>query len=201
MKVEKSNPQPSTLNQTYVTYWKKPILIPTGVDVKIDGQNIEVKGPKGTLSYDAHPLVSIAIEEESGEKFIIAKVKSEKDSFERAIWGTTRSNISNLVQGVVEGFSKELEVVGVGYKVNLQGKTLVINVGFSHPVNVEVPDELKVSVEKNNIKIEGIDKALVGLFAANVRKIKKPEPYKGKGIKYVDEIIRRKAGKAAKTAE
>ena len=176
---------------------KKPIIIPEGVDVSVEANNVTVKGPKGTLSRQINEVVTI--EQKDGE--ILISVANEKDTNERAQWGTARAVIANLVKGVTEGFSKQLEVNGVGYKVNLSGRTIVLYVGYSHDVNFELPEGIDAAVEGNVITITGSNKDLVEEVAANIRSVRKPEPYKGKGIKYIDEVIRRKAGKAAKTGE
>ncbi len=180
---------------------KKPIAIPEGVEVKITDAQIEVKGPKGVLQMEIHPKSKVAVVETDGEKIIEVKSVIEDDKEAAAMWGTTRALVANMVQGVTEGFSKSLEVVGVGYKVNMKGKDVVFEVGYSHPVEFKIPEGIEVKIEKNVVTVSGIDRQLVGKLAAEMRKIRKPEPYKGKGIKYVDEVIRRKAGKAAKTAE
>jgi len=180
---------------------KKPILIPDGVEVKLADGMVEVKGPKGTLNQSLHDSVEVKIEDvENGKAVIVTPVDAE-DLVSKAMWGTVRANIANMVTGVTEGFSKELEVVGVGYKVNMKGKDVVFDVGFSHPVEFKLPEGIEVKVEKNNVVVSGADRQMVGEVAARMRKIRKPEPYKGKGIKYVDEVVRRKAGKAAKAAE
>jgi large subunit ribosomal protein L6 len=175
---------------------KKPIEIPSGVQVIIDGQNVTIKGPKGELSQEIHPQVSVA----QVENTVVVTVENQDKPKEKALWGLFRSLLNNIVVGVTEGFTKSLEINGVGYKAALSGKNLILNVGFSHPVEFLIPEEINCSVEKNVITINGIDKQVVGEVAANIRKVKKPEPYKGKGIKYTDEIIRRKAGKAAAKA-
>jgi len=177
---------------------KKPIEIPKGVEIKINSEDlafkINVKGPKGVLEFYLPKGVSI----EEKDNQIIFTVKNPDLGSDKAIWGLARTLVNNAVLGVTEGFSKGLEINGVGFKVALQGKKLVLNVGFSHPVEYNLPDGITAEVEKNNIKLTGIDKQLLGQVAAEVRDIKKPEPYKGKGIKYVDEQIRRKAGKVVK---
>ena len=179
---------------------KKPIDIPQGVEVKIItedvGIKVNVKGPKGSLEIVLPQ--GVAIEEKDNQ--IIFTVTNPEAGSDKALWGLTRSLVNNLVVGVTEGFLKELEINGVGFKVALQGKKLVLNVGFSHQVEYDLPEGIVVEVVKNNIKISGIDKQLVGQVAAEIRAIKKPEPYKGKGIKYIDEQIRRKAGKVVKAA-
>ncbi len=172
---------------------KLPISIPQGTQVRIENDFIVVKGPKGELREKTNKIVKIEIT----EKEIITSINDIESKKEKAFWGLYRSLIQNMVTGVNEGYEKKLEINGVGYKVSLQGKKLVLNVGFSHPVNFELPEGISALVEANTIKISGFDKQLVGEVAAKIRKVKKPEPYKGKGIKYTDEIIRRKAGKSA----
>jgi len=172
---------------------KNPISIPAGVDVKVDGSVIEVKGPKGVLTQAIHPLVVI----EKVEDAVVIKIKDETDRFQRALWGLFGSLVRNMVLGVTEGFTKKLEINGVGMKAAVSGKNLVLNVGFSHPVNFIIPESTNISVEGNVITVTGTDKQVVGETAAQIKKIKKVEPYKGKGIKYVGETVIRKAGKAA----
>lgn len=179
----------------------QPIIIPDKVEVKLEGDIIIVKGPKGELRRSVPQLVKIEVTEEEGQKLVKVTVSNAEEKEQNAIWGTMRSLINGMVTGVTEGFEKKLEVVGVGYKAAVSGKKLTLNVGYSHPVEFEMPEGIEASVEKNEITISGINKELVGQVAANVRKIRKPEPYKGKGIKYADEIVRRKAGKAAKAGE
>ncbi len=180
---------------------KKPIQIPSGVDVKIEGQTVTVKGPKGELTREINPVVKIALEEVEGGKVVTVAVENESVKNERSQWGTARSVISNLVQGVTEGYEKKLEVNGVGYRVNMSGNKVVLNVGYSHEVPFELPEGVAGAVDGNVITISGADKQIVGEVAANIRKVRKPEPYKGKGIKYIDEVIRRKAGKSQKAGE
>ena len=180
---------------------KKPIELAQGVEAKITTDDlgiskVAIKGPKGNLEV-ALPK-GVAIEEK--DKQLLLTVKNPEAVKEKSLWGLSRSLVGNAVEGVTEGFSKELEINGVGFKVALQGKKLVLNVGFSHPVEYDLPEGITAEVEKNNIKISGIDKQLVGQVAAEIRAIKKPEPYKGKGIKYADEQIRRKAGKVVNAA-
>ena len=176
---------------------KQPIIIPEKVEVKIDGNNISIKGPKGELTMIKSPNVDVTVKDNE----IITSIAEGSPKLVRSLWGTTRSILDNLVVGVTEGYKKELEINGVGFKAAMQGKVLVLNVGFSHQVEYNIPETINASVEKNVITIEGIDKQQVGQVAAEIRAIKKPEPYKGKGIKYIDEVIRRKAGKVAKGAE
>jgi large subunit ribosomal protein L6 len=173
---------------------KKILPIPKGVDVTVAGHDVRVKGPKGELTLAMHPRVKAAV----NDGVLTVDVTDPEYVKDRALWGLTRRLIENMVVGVTKGYEKKLEVNGVGFKVNLAGKTLKLDVGFSHEVDFAVPAGIAVAVEKNVITVTGIDKQLVGETAAKIRAIKKPEPYKGKGIKYVDETIRRKAGKAAK---
>jgi large subunit ribosomal protein L6 len=171
---------------------KKPIEILEGVEVKEKDGIVTVKGPLGEISRDFKDFVKIEIEAKEIKLFPLGKSKKYT-----ALWGTYASHLKNMIEGVKNGFSKTLIIEGVGFKVKLEGKTLVLNLGFSHQVKVEVPEGIEVLVEKNSIKISGVNKELVGYFAAKVRDFKKPEPYKGKGIRYKDEVIRRKAGKKA----
>lgn len=172
---------------------RQPINLPEGVKVKAADGEIVVTGPKGTLS--AKLAREIKIISEGNRVKVEAKSKSRKA---RMMHGTTRALIANMAKGVDEGWTKELELVGTGYRSEISGNKLVILVGFSHPVEMEIPEELSVKAEKTNIEIKGIDKEKVGQFAAKVRAIRPPEPYKGKGIRYKDEEVRRKPGKAAK---
>lgn len=171
---------------------KKPILIPDGVEVKIEGQKVTVKGSKGELSYEVRP--EIKVEMKQGNIFTSIQ-KEKKES--KAFWGLARALIFNMIQGVTVGYEKKLEIQGVGFKAAIEGEELVLNVGFSHSVKVKIPKEIAVSVEKNIIIVSGINKGLVGQLAANIRKVKPPEPYKGKGIRYVGEVVRKKLGKKA----
>ena len=175
----------------------KPITIPAGVDVKLDGSKVTVKGPKGELSNTFNPDIAIAVE---GTEIIVTRPSDNKNH--RALHGLTRTLIANMVEGVTNGYKKELEVNGVGYRVQKQGKDLVMNLGYSHQVIMsEIPGITIEVPAPNKIVISGADKQMVGQFAAEVREKRPPEPYKGKGIKYVDEYIRRKEGKAAKGAK
>lgn len=180
---------------------KKPIQVPKGVDVTINGQTVKVKGPKGELAQELNARVTATLFQVDGGQEVQFAVKQEDEKFDRAQWGTARALVANMIEGVTDGFQKKLEINGVGYRVNLQGRTLVLNVGFSHDVRVELPAGIKAEVDANMITISGADNHLVGSFADTLRKIRKPEPYKGKGIKYAEETIRRKAGKAQKAAE
>jgi large subunit ribosomal protein L6 len=173
---------------------KKPVIIPSGVTAEMKDQIFTVKGPKGTLTMPVHEKVSIAV---NGQEINVDVAKKE-DKKEKALWGLFRSLVQNMVEGVEKGFEKKLEVNGVGFKVALAGTKLTLNLGFSHPIDMEIPTDVKVEVEKNLITVSGSDKQRVGQFAAEIRELKKPEPYKGKGIKYIDEVVRRKAGKVVK---
>ena len=176
---------------------KKPIVIPAGVDVKLNGSEVTVKGPKGELKNTFNSAMAIAVE---GNEIIVTRPSDVKEH--RSLHGLTRTLIANMVEGVTNGYSKELEVNGVGYRVQKQGKNLVMNLGYSHQVIMEEIPGITIEVPSpNKIVISGADKQMVGQFAAEVREKRPPEPYKGKGIKYVDEYIRRKEGKAAKGAK
>ncbi len=172
---------------------KQPITIPAGVTVTIDGPLLHAKGPKGELSQKIHPQVLVTQQ----DGVLTISVKDEDDKSQRALWGLFGSLVNNIILGVTEGFSKQLDITGVGFKAAIAGTNLVLNVGFSHQVNFPVPKGIEIKVEGNVITVTGIDKQLVGETAAQIRKVKKVEPYKGKGIKYVGEVVRRKAGKAA----
>lgn len=173
---------------------KQPILIPQGVDILIDGRNINVKGPKGELDFLFHQNVSVS---RVDDNLIVQRLSNDKLS--RALHGLTRNLIFNMVTGVTSGFSKQLELKGIGYRSQMEGQNLVLNVGYTHPVTIQQQPGIEFKVEKNTlITVSGIDKQKVGQIAAEIRKVRPPEPYKGKGIKYIDEIIRRKAGKATK---
>ena len=175
---------------------KKPIPIPNGVTVALEGRTVKVKGPKGELTFTYHPDMRVRIE----DNMVIVERPSDK-RFHKALHGTTRQIIANMIRGVSEGFTKELEVVGTGYRAQMQGRKLVLNVGYSHPVEIEPPQGIELSVEGGTrIRVFGIDKQKVGQVAADIRRIRPPEPYKGKGIRYVGEVIRRKAGKAGAKA-
>ncbi len=175
---------------------KSPIDLPSGVEVKVSGNVVSVKGPKGTLTQEIQPSMSVDIDDGT------VTVSRENDERQvRALHGLTRSLINNMVIGVTDGYSKELTAVGVGYRAALKGNTLELQVGFSHPVSIEAPEGIAFDVpEPTKIIVAGIDNQMVGQIAANVRAVRPPEPYKGKGIRYVDEYVRRKAGKAGVTA-
>ncbi|WP_416443063.1 50S ribosomal protein L6 [Leucobacter sp. HNU] len=173
---------------------KLPIAVPGSVNVSIDGQTVTVKGPKGELTLVVAEPIRVALED---GQVLVTRPDDERDS--RALHGLTRTLINNDIIGVTEGYSKQLEVVGTGYRVQQKGAGLELALGFSHPVNVEAPEGITLSVEGNTkITVSGISKQAVGEAAANIRKLKKPEPYKGKGIRYAGENVRRKAGKAGK---
>lgn len=173
---------------------RKPIAVPAGVDVKIDGHVVTVKGPKGTLTKSFHKDMIIKLE---GNEIIVER--PTEDKLHKSLHGLTRTLVSNMVEGVTHGFSKSLDIDGIGYRAQKQGKNLVMNLGYSHQVIVEDTDDIKIEVpDPNKIIITGIDKQKVGQFAAEVREKRPPEPYKGKGIKYDYEVIRRKEGKAGK---
>ena len=173
---------------------KLPITVPGGVDVKIDGQQVTVKGPKGELTLVVAEPIRVALEDGLIQ---VSRPNDERDS--RALHGLSRTLINNNIIGVTEGYSKALEVVGTGYRVQQKGSDLELALGFSHPVSFTAPEGVTLSVEgANKITVSGISKQAVGEAAANIRKLKKPEPYKGKGIRYAGENVRRKAGKAGK---
>lgn len=170
---------------------KKPIAIPSGVDVKIEGNVVTVRGPKGTLTKEMHPQINIAVENQE-----VIVTRPDDEPLSRSLHGLTRTLVANMVEGVTNGFSKGLEMVGVGYRATKQGNKLALSVGKSHPVELVPYEGLEIEVPApNKILIKGMDKELVGAFAAVVRSERPPEPYKGKGIKYEGEVIRRKVGK------
>ena len=174
---------------------KQPIPIPSGVEVTLDGSHVTVKGPKGTLEHDAPADITIARE---GDEIVVTRPDDEREH--RSLHGLTRSLVANMVAGVSEGFTKELEIVGVGYRAAAAGpRRIDLQLGFSHPVAFDAPEGVEFEVPSpTRITVKGYDKQLVGQVAADIRKIRKPEPYKGKGIRYVDERVLRKAGKSAK---
>lgn len=173
----------------------KPVAVPSGVTVELKGMTVHVKGSKGELSYTLLPQVEIDI---ADNQVVVKRKADTKDS--RARHGLTRSLIANMVKGVSDGFEKELEVIGVGYKTALKGKTLQLSLGFSHPIDFSIPEGIEITQDeknKNILRIRGADKQLVGQVASQIRELRPPEPYKGKGIRYTDEHVRRKVGKAA----
>jgi large subunit ribosomal protein L6 len=174
---------------------KAPIPVPTGVDVTLADRNVTVKGPKGTLARRLPPDITVR---QDGDLLLVERPDDEREH--RALHGLTRSLVNNMVVGVTDGFVKELEIVGVGYRATAQGPSrLELALGFSHPVVVEAPEGVTFEVpQPTRITVRGIDKEIVGQVAANIRKVRKPEPYKGKGVRYAGEVVLRKAGKAAK---
>ncbi len=174
---------------------KKPISIPENVEVKVEDSKVTVKGPKGELSREIRPEIKVEIKD---KEILVAPQKETKRT--KAFWGLTRALIANMIKGITEGFEKKLEIQGIGFRANLEGEDLVLYVGFSHPVKVKAPEGVKFSIEKNIITVSGIDIERVTQTAAKIRKTKPPEPYKGKGIRYVGEEVRRKVGKKAVTA-
>lgn len=178
---------------------KKPIAIPDGVEVRMTGNILEVKGPKGALSLTINKRARAEIK---GKEIYVNKVENDKSKEAGAIWGLTRSLINNMVTGVKDGYQKKLELQGVGYRMNVQGTKIVFALGFSHPVEKQIPEGLEAKIEESNVlAIQGIDKQRVGQFAAEIRSLRKVEPYKGKGFRYQGEKVRRKAGKKAGTAK
>lgn len=172
----------------------KPIVVPEGVELKLDGKNLTVKGPKGELNRTFHKDINIIIEDKE------VRIERPSDLKEhRSLHGTTRSLIFNMIEGVSKGFEKKLEIIGVGYRAAKQGNKVVISAGYSHPVEIDPQDGIEIDVPKNTeLIVKGISKELVGKVAANIRAIRPPEPYKGKGIRYEGEYVRRKEGKTAK---
>lgn len=173
---------------------KQPIAVPKGVTVTIADGVITVKGPKGSASRCLDPIIEVAV----GDDQIVVSPRGQTPHA-RAMYGTTRALVANMVTGVTTGFTSQLEIVGVGYRAQLKGNTLVLNIGFCHPVEIEAPEGVQISCpDQTHIAISGIDKQQVGHLASVIRAVRKPEPYKGKGIRYQGEVVRRKAGKAAK---
>src|SRR3989344_6448347 len=174
---------------------KQLIKIPEGVEVKINDSVITIKGPKGELNQKIIPGFKIELKD---GKISVVPIKKSKNT--RSLWGLMRSLISNMTKGTVDGFEKKLEIEGVGYRASVSGDKLILNLGFSHPIEIEAPKGIEFRVDKNIITVSGIDKQLVGQIAADIRAKRKPEPYKGKGIRYFGEVIKRKAGKKAVAA-
>lgn len=170
---------------------KVPIPIPKGVEIKLDGDSLKVKGSRGELTRKIHPKVQVNTD---GEKIEVSVSDSTKES--KSLHGLFRVLISNMITGVSSGFERSLEIVGVGYRAELKDRTVVFNIGYSHPVNYELPEGIDARIDKMKISLTGNDKELLGKTAAKIRSFRKPEPYKGKGIKYSEEMIRRKAGKS-----
>ncbi len=173
---------------------KKPINVPFGVDLKVNGSNVAVKGPRGQLQRDLHPNMKIELKDG-----VVSVIRPTDGRMDRSLHGLTRTLINNMVVGVTDGYSKQLNIIGVGYKVDLKGKNLVLNLGHSHAINYPAPEGIEFNVDnkKNTIVIKGANKERVGQTAAEIRSFRPPEPYKGKGVMYSTERIRRKAGKAA----
>ncbi len=173
---------------------KNPITVPAGVEVKVDGSTVTVKGPKGTLTKEFKPSMKITVDGAA-----VTVERPDDEAANRSLHGLTRTLINNMIIGVTEGYQKTLEINGVGYRCQKQGKDVTLNVGFSHPTVVSDTEDCTLEVpQPNQIIVKGIDKQKVGQYAAEIRSIRPPEPYKGKGIKYIDEVIRRKEGKAGK---
>jgi large subunit ribosomal protein L6 len=171
-----------------------PITVPSGVDVTIDGRNVTVKGPKGTLSRSLHPDITVSREDGT---LVVTRPTEQKTH--KQLHGLTRTLVSNMVVGVTDGYRKGIEITGVGYRAALSGRKLTLNLGYSHPIEIEPPEGISFEVETpTRLAVVGIDKELVGEIAAKVRATRKPEPYKGKGVRYAGEYVRRKAGKAGK---
>lgn len=171
---------------------KQPVIVPEKVQVNITDEKVVVKGPKGELNCDVLPAVAVVQNENT---IVVSPNEKSDEKNKKAYWGLTRTLINNMVLGVTQGFKKELEFTGVGYKATVKGDSLLLNLGYSHPIDYKIPAGVSAKVTKNVITLEGIDKSLVGFVAAKVRSFRPPEPYKGKGIKYIDEVILRKAGK------
>ena len=173
---------------------KAPIAVPSGVDVAIEGQKVTVKGPRGTLSHTVDRPIAVAVDDG-----VLSVSRPDDERENRSLHGLSRSLINNLVLGVTQGFERKLEIHGVGYRVQLQGSTLVFALGYSHPVRIEAPDGVSFTVESpTRFSVQGIDKQVVGQVAANIRRLRRPDPYKGKGVRYAGEQIRRKVGKTGK---
>lgn len=172
-----------------------PIEIPDSVKITISDHQIQAAGPKGALSFEFHSKVKIKQED---KKLIVEKIHNDKLS--KSLHGLTQRLVQNIIIGVSQGFEKKLEIKGVGYRAQATGKAITLNVGYSHSVEMTMPEGIEVKVQKNTIIVSGINKQLVGEIAAQIRAVRKPEPYKGKGIRYIDEVVKRKAGKAAKSA-
>ncbi|MCC7522660.1 50S ribosomal protein L6 [Candidatus Uhrbacteria bacterium] len=177
---------------------KKPILLPSGIDLTVEAGKVIVKGPKAALTIPLPPHASVALQDDP--RSAVVTVEDETNVSQRAIWGLTRQLVQNAVQGLQKPYEKSLEFVGVGYKVALEGRTVVMDVGYSHSIKFPLPEGVDGKVDKQVLNLSSADKYLLGETAAQIRRYRPPEPYKGKGVKYVDEVIRRKAGKTAKSA-
>ncbi len=176
---------------------KQPITIPEGVTMSVNNGLVTVKGAKGELHQALHPDVAVTVE----GTVVQVSVRYPDDRNDRALWGLSRMLVANMVLGVSQGFSKKLEIHGVGYRVQAQGGVIILHLGFSHPIEFRLPKGIEAKVDKNIVTISGIDKQVVGETAARIRSFRKPEPYKGKGIRYAGEVVRRKAGKVMKGSE
>jgi large subunit ribosomal protein L6 len=172
---------------------KKTIPIPLNVEIKLEEKTLIVKGPKGELKLKIHPLVDIKIENNE----IKVSVQNPKERKQKALWGTFARLIKNMIEGVTKGYEKKLQLVGLGYRASVSNDKLILNIGFTHPIEFKIPEGVKITVEKEIITVSGIDKQLVGEIAAQIRALRKPEPYKGTGIRYLGEEVRKKAGKKA----
>ena len=171
---------------------KKPITVPTGVQVKIEQNKISVQGPKGKLENIFSPDLEYSLKDG-----LVSVICPSADKRHRSLYGLTRTMIANMIKGVTDGFERVLDIVGVGYRANVEGKDLVLQLGYTHPIRFPIPEGIKIEVDKQvRINVRGSDKQLVGQVAANIREYRVPEPYKGKGVKYTDEVIKRKVGKA-----
>jgi large subunit ribosomal protein L6 len=169
-----------------------PITLPSGVDVSVAGTSVTVKGPRGTLARDLHESITVTVDDG-----VVTVMRADDERYTRALHGLSRALVNNMVVGVHDGYRKDLQMIGVGYRASLQGSRLELQVGYSHPVHVEAVEGIAFEVpEPTRIAVTGIDKELVGQVAADIRKVRPPEPYKGKGIRYVNEVVRKKAGKA-----
>lgn len=173
---------------------RQPIPIPEGVSIELKPGAVAVKGPKGSLNLVLPSAVSV---EQQGAQLIV-KVGNPDEKRQRAVWGLSRVLVSNMITGVTKGFEKSLEIQGVGFRAEVKGSTLTLTLGFSHPVVFPIPAGIEIAVEKNTVRVKGVDKQLVGEVAAQIRRFRPPEPYKGTGIRYTNEVVRRKAGKAVK---
>ncbi len=184
---------------------RKPILIPEGVEVKIEGQKVKISGQKGEITKELRPEIKVELKDNKilvspqiGAQFSEGKILV-KDKKIKAFWGLTRALLANMIGGVTIGFEKKLEIQGVGFRAEVSGEELLLYVGYTNPVKIKIPKEIKISIDKNIITVSGIDKELVGQISADIRKAKPPEPYKGKGIRYLGEQVRRKVGKKVVT--
>ena len=175
---------------------KKPIEIPDNVEVEIKGQKIRIKGPKGEISKEILPEIKLV---QKDKKILVSPKNKTKRA--KAFWGLSRALLANFIKGVSLGYEKKLEIKGVGYQANVEGNDLILHLGFSHPVKIKAPKGIKFSAERSTISVSGIDKELVGQIAAKIRKVRPPEPYKGKGVRYLGEEVRKKVGKKATAAK